>query len=356
MNKLLRRYIFLLGVVVGLSGTLLAVLPGTAKAASGEFFLQVSPSPLVVTIKPGQTMSYDVKIRNGGTETEKLKIEPRSFTIDNDTGKVMFDDTKKPAEIGDWTNFSEPNFTVKPGEWYTQKVTFAIPKEAGFSYSFALMISRQDMPSPIEGGRELKGSVAVFALVNIDKPGATRALQLGMLSTDKSVYEYLPAKINVQLKNTGNSIVRPAGNIFIQRGGDDPEPMSTLQVNPTEGYILPGSVRTLSVDWNDGYPAVKTTTDATGAAKTEEDWNLSNLSKVRFGQYTAKLVAVYNDGQRDIPVYGEVSFWVIPWKLMFVLLIILGLIGLGIWSIIGKFFVRAGKHKRKSSMKFRRMR
>ena len=356
MNKILRRYIFLLGVVVGLSGTLLAVLPGTAKAADGEFFLQISPSPLVVTIKPGQTMSYDLKIRNGGTETEKLKIQPRSFTIDNDTGKVVFDDTKVPAEIGEWTSFSEPNFTVKPGEWYTQKVTLAIPKEAGFSYSFALMISRQEMPSSVQAGRELKGSVAVFALVNIDKPGATRALQLGMLSTDNSVYEYLPAKINVQLKNTGNSIVRPAGNIFIQRGGDDPVPMSTLQVNPTEGYILPGSVRTLSVDWNDGYPAVKTTTDATGAAKTEEDWNLSNLSKIRFGQYTAKLVAVYNDGQRDIPVYGEVSFWVIPWRFMLVLLVILGLIGLGIWSIIGKLFGRSPRHKRKGPMKFRRMR
>src|SRR5690349_9701095 len=180
MNKILRRYILLVGVVVGLSGALLAVLPSTAKAANGEFFLQVSPSPLVITIKPGQTMSYDLKIRNGSTETEKLKIEPRVFTIDNDTGKVAFDDTKRPAEIGEWTTFSEPNFTVKPGEWYTQKITFAIPKEAGFSYSFALMISRQDMPASTEAGRELKGAVAIFALVNIDKPGATRALQLGM--------------------------------------------------------------------------------------------------------------------------------------------------------------------------------
>lgn len=352
MNKTLRRYIWLLGVVVGLSG-IFGVSSGTAKAASGEFYLQVSPSPLVVTIKPGQTQSYDLKIRNAGTEAENLTIAPRTFTLDNVSGEVQFDDTRTPPEIGGWVSFSEPNFTVKPGEWYTQKITMAIPKEAGFSYSFAFMITRQDTPSLPGAGRELKGSVAIFSLVNIDKPGATRALQLEKLSMSQPIYEYLPTKINVQLRNTGNSIVRPDGNIFMQRGASDPEPITTLDVNPNDGYILPGSVRTLSIDWNDGYPATKTTTDNSGKPKVEEDWNLANLSKLRFGQYTAKLVAVYNDGQRDIPVYGEVSFWVIPWKFLLVVLVVLGLIGVGIWSIAGKFF-KTGRKKRKGAVKFRR--
>lgn len=355
MTKVLRRYILSLGVVVGILGLSLGAFSNAAHAANGEFYLQVSPSPLVVTIKPGQTTSYDLKIRNAGTEEEKLKIVPRAFTLDDKTGQVAFDDTKTPPEIGEWTSFSAPTFKVKPGEWFTQKVTLAIPKEAGFSYSFALVISREDSASSNEAGRELKGKVAVFALVNIDKPGATRALQLEKLSSDKLIYEQLPTKINVQLRNAGNSIVRPMGNIFIQRGANDPDPIGTLQVNPTEGYILPGSVRTLSVDWGDGYPAVKTVADSTGAAKTEEDWGLGNLSKIRFGQYTAKLVAVYNDGQRDIPVYGEVSFWVIPWKIILVVLVILGLLGLGVWSIVGKLFKgRTSKRNRKGSVKFRK--
>ncbi len=351
MNKTLRRCIWVLGVVVGLSG-IFGVSSQTAKAVNGEFYLQVSPSPLVVTIKPGQTETFDLKIRNAGTEVENLTIAPRSFEIDG-SGEVKFDYTKKPAEIGDWVSFSQQNFTVKPGEWYTQKITMAIPKEAGFSYSFAFMITRQEVPNSQNSGRELKGSVAIFSLVNIDKPGATRALQLERLSTSQPVYEFLPTKINVQLKNTGNSIVRPDGNVFMQRGASDPVPITTLDVNPTDGYILPGSTRTLSLDWNEGYPATKTTTDSSGKAKVDEDWNLANLSKLRFGQYTAKLVAVYNDGQRDIPVYGEVSFWVIPWKFLLIVFVLLGLIGVGIWSIAGKFF-RTGHKKRKSAVKFRR--
>src|SRR5919202_4442557 len=220
MGVKLGRYVFRVGALVGLVFASLTIWAPVASAASGEFYLQVSPSPLVVTLKPGQTTSYDLKIRNAGPEPEKLKIAPRVFTTDDATGEVKFDDTKVPPEIGNWIQFDNPNFSIQPGEWFTQKINFAIPKEAGFSYSFALVITRQEASQLSSNGRELKGSVAIFALVNIDKPGATRSIQLEKLSTDAQVYEYLPARINVRLKNTGNSIVRPAGNIFIQHSNN----------------------------------------------------------------------------------------------------------------------------------------
>jgi hypothetical protein len=347
------RVLLFVGTVMGLVGASLIAFSGTASAAEGEFYLQVSPSPLVATVKPGQTVSYDLKIRNAGSQVEKLKIAPRTFTIDN-LGEVAFDDTKKPVEIGDWTTFSNPTFTVQPGESFTQKVTLAIPKDAGFSYSFALVINRQDESLQHKSGRELKGSVAIFALINIDKPGATRTLQLGELSTDHQVYEYLPAKINVQLKNVGNSIVRPGGNVFIQRTGTDSKPLTTLPVNKNEGYILPGSVRTLSIDWEDGFPGVHTNTDESGQPHVDTDWDFANLSKLRIGYYTAKLVAIYNDGQRDVPVTGEVGFWVIPWKLLLGVLLVIGLIGAGVWSIVGKMVGGTRSKGRSAPVKFRK--
>jgi hypothetical protein len=41
---------------------------------------------------------------------------------------------------------------------------------------------------------------------------------------------------------------------------------------------------------------------------------------------------VYNDGQRDIPINGSVSFWVVPWKLILILLVIGAFVAIGIWS------------------------
>ena len=45
-------------------------------------------------------------------------------------------------------------------------------------------------------------------------------------------------------------------------------------------------------------------------------WNFADASKLRFGKYTAHLFLVYDDGMRDVPIEGTVTFWVVPWRLL----------------------------------------
>jgi hypothetical protein len=61
------------------------------------------------------------------------------------------------------------------------------------------------------------------------------------------------------------------------------------------------------------------------------DFN-SPLSKVRFGHYTADLLAVYDNGQEDVPLEATVSFWVLPWRLLGVVALSLLFGGAGIWA------------------------
>ncbi len=278
-----------------------------------EFSLQVSPSPLVTTIKPGKATTLDLKIRNGSTGIEELKIEPRGFSVNNTSDTITIDDTSKPA-IADWVSFSDPTFTIQPGAWHTQKVTIKPPEAAGFSYSLVLVISRKNNPSPVSGGRLIKGSVAVFTLINIDRPGSTRQLEIPTFATTQKLYEFLPATLKVTFKNTGNSIVQPYGNIFIQRSDDDTIPISTLKVNDNQSYILPETSRTLQADWQDSFPVYQKTVRTDGTAEQHLAWNWDRLSHFRIGKYTAKLVAVYNDGERDIPIQQTITFWVVPWR------------------------------------------
>lgn len=282
---------------------------------------------MVTTVKPGETKDIELKIRNTSTSAEELKIEARSFRFDSITGEVRLNDTA-PSEIREWIGFSSPVFTVQPGEWFTQKVRIALPEETGFSYSFAMLISRTSLPNANRAGQLLNGSVAVFTLINVDRPGATRGLDLTSLTTSQTIYEYLPATFNIKLKNTGNTIVQPYGNLFVNRGGDTSNtPATTLPVNGNQSYLLPGTERTLTATWTDGFPLYKTTTDNVGKARTSLAWNWENLRHFRFGRYTATVVAVYNDGSRDIPIEKEVTFWVVPWK---AILIIIGIIVGGI--------------------------
>jgi hypothetical protein len=277
---------------------------------------------------PGKPTTLDLKVRNSSTGAEELKIEPRGFEFDSDSGRITIDDTSTAA-VAQWVRFSAPTFTVKPGEWYTQKITIDVPKEAGFSYSFALIISRKSNPQPVSGGRVIKGSVAVFTLINIDRPGSTRKLEVPEFKTTHGVYEYVPTTLKVTFKNIGNSIVQPYGNIFIQRGSDDAEPISTLKVNDNKAYILPGSTRTIQTDWSAGFPVYKPTASAD---KQKLTWDWNHAGDFRIGRYTAKLVAVYDDGQRTVPIQQEVTFWVVPWRAILVVLgILVGLILLSRW-------------------------
>ncbi len=290
-----------------------------------DFNLLVSPSPLVSTIKPGQTTTLQLKIRNNGSGTESLKIETRRFSVDNKTGKVTLDD-KKPSEIAQWISFSDPTFQIQSGQWENENVHITLPKDTGFSYSLALVISRTNNPTSVQNGRLLNGSLAVFTLLNVDRPGATRQLQVEKFSADKGLYEYLPATFNVTFKNTGNTIVQPEGNIFVQRGSDDKTPIATLPVNDANGYILPGSDRLLTASWSDGFPYYQVTTQADGSSKKSLTWNFSQLQHFRFGEYTAKLVAVYNNGYSDVPLQLDTTFWVIPWRAILLIIVVVAVV------------------------------
>ncbi|MEO5950706.1 MAG: hypothetical protein ABIQ04_04625 [Candidatus Saccharimonadales bacterium] len=315
-----------LGIVLGI--LLLVVSTPVLAQAPGEFSLQVSPSPLVTTLKPGQTTDLELKIRNSGTAPEELTIAPRGFSLNDSDGTVKLNDTA-PSDIDGWITFSNPSFTVQPGEWFTQKVRVAVPKDSGFSYSFALVINRKNNPQPTEGGRLIKGSVAVFTLINIDRPGAVRKLETTEFVASQNIYEYLPTELSIRFKNSGNTIVQPYGNIFIQQGSGSGSPIATLPVNETKGYILPGKERTLQASWNDGFPYYKVSVDTAGVQNKSLTWNFADIAKFRIGQYTAKLVGVYNDGQRDVPIESEITFWVIPWK---AILMLIGFI-IAVWFI-----------------------
>ena len=308
---------------------MIVALIGFTMAASAvdppsDFSLQVSPSPLVATVKPGQTQELELKIRNAGTGTESLKIESRQFSVNKQTGEVKLDDTE-PSEIAPWVKYSAPTFSIKPGEWFTQKVKVSLPKESGFSYSLALVISRTNNAKAVESGRLIKGSVAVFTLINVDRPGAVRKLEITDFSTKQSVYEYLPAEFNVSVQNTGNTIVQPYGNVFIQRSSGDKDPIATLPVNDKGGYLLPDTPRTLKTEWNEGFPVFETKTSVDGSQQRQLAWDWSKLTDFRIGPYTAKLVAIYNDGQRDVPIEKEVTFWVIPWRTILIIMAVVGL-------------------------------
>ena len=56
--------------------------------------------------------------------------------------------------------------------------------------------------------------------------------------------------------------------------------------------------------------------DGNGKVVTKLKINWNKLTEFRIGPYEAKLLVVYDDGQRDVVLEGSSTFWVIPYKII----------------------------------------
>jgi hypothetical protein len=311
--------------------------------------LFTSPLPINLSMAPGTETTTDIRVKNGNDVTEKLKVSLMKFSAYGEEGKPALAEREPGDDYFDWVSFNTPTFEAPPNEWKTIKMTIDAPKSAAFGYYYAVVFSRANEPKKADPGNVLLGSTAVLVLVDVKSPNAKRSLQLLSFSADKRSYEFLPANFKVRLHNNGNVHLLPRGNIYIKRGN---KVIANLTVNAQGGYILPNSNRVYEASWNDGFPVYKNK-EAGGKVLTSEDgkpirdleWNFSRLPKLKFGHYKAQLLMAYDNGKQDVPLEATLSFWVVPWRILAVLLVVAILAGIGLWSS-GRSIYRKVKKRR----------
>jgi hypothetical protein len=257
----------------------------------------------------------------------------RGFNMSENSKNVALNDNV-PPEIASWVSFGQKQVTVDAGKTQKLQVIYHIPQAAGFSYSFVIMLEPEQRSQPMSGST-VRGSIAVFNLINVDKPGATEKLNLISFSSDQNTYEFLPATFSATIANSGNTIAKPSGNIFIQKSANSKESIATLPLNAENGHILPGHNRTFTSTWDAGFPKFAIAkASADSKPKRSLQWNWSEFNHIQFGHYVAKAVVLYNNGQRDTTLTATHDFWVIPWRLLGILAVVGILLLIGLVSII----------------------
>lgn len=310
-------------------------LPSSPPPPTHAVNLTVSPISLLLEADPGTQVSSTIRILNNATETEYLTLELATFAAaPGGTQPVIrpFTDTEPQK---DWLTFSEKNITALPGEWKTVGVTFAPPRESSLSYYYAIIVKRQSDVVAAEGESVVTGAPAILVLSTVHSPNARQELRLGSFSTKQRVYEFLPSEFEVTVENTGNVHLAPFGNVFIDSGTT--KDLAVLSVNAGNGMVLPGSSRVFATSWAEGFPVYKPVLEDNkpvfnkdGSPKQKLSWDFSQMNKLRFGKYTAQLLMVYDNGERDVPVESTLTFWVVPWRFLaaavtVVLFVVLGI-------------------------------
>lgn len=308
----------------GLAGSLVFVFlfSFSVQAADGALRLTTSPLPINLSVEPGHSVSTQLRIKNDGDQKENLRIDLMKFKADGESGAPMPLDREPGDDFLDWVRFSEDTFSIEPNQWKTINATFDVPETAAFGYYYAIVFSRSgEITSTGERQTTVTGGTAVLVLLEAKVPNAKREVTVTSFSADRKWYEFLPATFTVKLRNTGSVHIAPRGNLFIGRPGEKAD--TVVEVNLGKGNILPDSNRAFESRWTDGFPVYRDkemdgrkVQDAEGKTVQELVWNWKDVSRFRFGKYEAKLLLVYDDGTRDVPIEGTIEFWVIPWRLL----------------------------------------
>lgn len=305
--------------------TVVKLAPPKEAPATG-INVNISPPYINLVTDPGESISSEFKIRNNNNFREYFKITLRKFEVGNSDSGVVMSDINSGDEFASWISFEPQEFTVDPNQTKTVEFKINPPDDAALGYYYAAVISRIS-DADVSQGAAITAAASVPILLNVRSDNAKREIKILDFKTSKLFYEYLPTEFQLEVENSGNVHVSPVGDIFIDSMFE--KETAVLPLNSARGNILPGGKRVFSVNWDDGMVTRaqkmkdgQPVKNSKGENEYETKFDFDKpLSTFRIGKYTAHVLAVYDNGERDIPLEATVSFWVIPWKL------ILGVIG-----------------------------
>jgi hypothetical protein len=290
-----------IAVVLGLS--LFAAGTSNAQTGSGQA-LEISPPLLTLESDPGKTLKATILIRNVSKTDLVVTGEANDFVANGEDGtpKVLLDPTEtSPYSIKDWIS-TPTKLTLVPKEIKSMNITINVPADASPGGHYGV-IRFTGTPPNLEGqGVSLSASLGslVFMRVNGD---ITENMSVEQFSVSKdgkkgSFFESPPLKFEQVIKNSGNIHERPGGAVTITNMFN--KPVTTFSYNPDSRYILPGSSRHF-----------------------EQTVDKKELGGKRlFGKYTAKLTVTYGE-KNDKTTTSTITFWVIPWKIILIVIAVL---------------------------------
>ena len=301
--------------------------------------LTTAPVSVDMYSTPGSTTSTKLQVQNNSSAPLTITVHLEEFKASGTGGQAQIYIPPANDPSLSWVHFSQTSFVAEPGVWNNVTMTVSLPKQAAQGYYYAVIFAPSTISTQSKNANVVKGANAIFVLVDSNNSKDNNQLSVSSFSVSSKSYNYLPVTFNINVKNTGNVFTVPSGDIYISRTPNG-KSIDTLAINSGAGNVLPETHRVFNLNWDDGFPVYVTkTVDGTevigknGKPIQQLQWNLNKITSFRFGKYYAKMVLVYSNGTRDIPITGEISFWVIPWLFVLVFIIVLALLFIGIWTI-----------------------
>ena len=275
--------------------------------------LTLTPIRLEVAGDPGQTLTEHVTLINELKTSETFYTSFENFSAQGETGDPTW--SIPTDDLGTWMS-ADGTVTLLPGEQKNITFTIAIPKDAEPGGHFA-GIFWGTTPELQPGGQVAIGAkTGVLVLLSVSGATNEKGGILEFATKNKQTFfTALPVDFYYRFQNSGSDRVKPDGSIVLK----DTIGLASAEIsgNPIQGNILPNSVRKLESMW--GTPDTETSSDRGFFAQAGYEWH-----NFAFGHYTAKLNLTY--GKNNEMVVASYGFWVFPWQLTIIVIVLLALL------------------------------
>jgi hypothetical protein len=276
----------------------------------------VEPVKTEILLAPGESITKNITItsRMGKPTTFRITTEDLVGSNDPEHTVVLLGDDTSPYSLKNLIKAETKEFTLTTGERITIPVTIAIPQNAEpRGYYGALIVANE--PEKLEGAaaKEAEGKTRLVSrigslfLLRVKGPvkeiGALESFNLK--APIKHIYEHYPNGFEVAFKNSGNVHLVPHGKITVKNLFG-----KTVGEIPVDAYFaLPDSIRYREVAWNNNAFA--------------------------FGLYSASL-SLYKGYDAPFDT-AKIHFWVLPWKVLSVVIVAILAIAFGGHFVLTRF-------------------
>jgi hypothetical protein len=296
---------------------------------NSSFAVTLTPTRFELSGNPGETLKKEILLINETENAETYYPSFANFEAQGDSGSPAF--VEPHDDLGTWMATDISSVYLAPHQQKIVPFTIVIPKNAEPGGHFAVIFWGT---SPAGGnGVSIGAKTGILVLLSVNGDVKEAAGLLNFNTTDnKFWYKTLPVSFEYRFKNDGGDRIKPAGTITIR----DTLflPAEVLDANPGQGNVLPNSTRKIKVDW------VKYEHPSDYVAPTsffKRFWGDVSYEWKNFavGFYSANFNVSY--GLQGQHVKKTSFFFVFPWELILVIIIVFAILYWGGKKLIKRY-------------------
>ena len=266
--------------------------------AQDAMSVSVTPPLVQLTIGPGESWASSLKVVNNNSYDVSYYVHVMDFTAQGEDGTGTFapivDQAKDPGahsfSLGSWLHLSSAPLRVPKGTSAEIPFSVQVPANAEPGGHYAAILIGTNPDNEQLAGPSMKISSFVSSLIFVRIRGeANESGRIREFTAEKSLYESADAKFLLRFENTGNTHLRPQGDITLYNMWGKQRGRVLINQNGNFGNVLPSSTRRFEFAWS------------------------GESDLLDLGRYSAVVTLAYGEDAKH-NVSATTYFWVVPTK------------------------------------------